>query len=184
MSASLRHDFLLRSIIVVVLLAPVVLGGMYVTQKNRWARQQLSQLEPRYARLLGLRERADELKSLRAQSGKSFGQYVYAPSQDVSRAGNDAQQRVRDVFSAAGLDVMSIQVLPAKSEKNFDRIGIAVRLEGDLLGVQAALAAIPALTPIVLIDGMSLQTIGAFKPDRPQRLAVQLTLAVLRADAS
>jgi hypothetical protein len=33
----------------------------------------------------------------------------------------------------------------------------------------------------VLIDGVSVQTIGAVKADAPQKLAIQLTLSVLRA---
>ena len=131
--------------------------------------------------MLGLRERADDLKSIEANVQNRLRQYVYPSGQEISQAGNDAQQRVRGVFSAAGLDVVSSQVLPPKVEQDFDRISISVRLEGELLGLQSALAVLPGMTPVVLVDGMSVQTIGLPKPDVPQRLAIQFNLSVLRA---
>ena len=180
-TAAVRRESIVLALTVMVLLMPLLLLGLYVSQKHQWAQEQLNQLEPRYARLLGLRERADDLKSIEANVQNRLRQYVYPSGQEISQAGNDAQQRVRGVFSAAGLDVVSSQVLPPKDEQDFDRISISVRLEGELLGLQSALAVLPGMTPVVLVDGMSVQTIGLPKPDVPQRLAIQFNLSVLRA---
>ena len=38
---------------------------------------------------------------------------------------------------------------------------------------------IPGLTPVVLIDGINVQISGLQRADRPQRLAVRLSLSVL-----
>ena len=180
-TAAVRRESIVLALTVMVLLMPLLLLGLYVSQKHQWAQEQLNQLEPRYARLLGLRERAYDLKSIEANVQNRLRQYVYPSGQEISQAGNDAQQRVRGVFSAAGLDVVSSQVLPPKVEQDFDRISISVRLEGELLGLQSALAVLPGMTPVVLVDGMSVQTIGLPKPDVPQRLAIQFNLSVLRA---
>ena len=180
-TAAVRRESIVLALTVMVLLMPLLLLGLYVSQKHQWAQEQLNQLEPRYARLLGLRERADDLKSIEANVQNRLRQYVYPSGQEISQAGNDAQQRVRGVFSAAGLDVVSSQVRPPKVEQDFDRISISVRLEGELLGLQSALAVLPGMTPVVLVDGMSVQTIGLPKPDVPQRLAIQFNLSVLRA---
>lgn len=167
---------------VVVLLA--VGAGFYVFQKHQWAQAQLAALEPRYARLAGLRLSEPELDQISTANRARLAQYVYPASQDASQAGNDAQQRIRAVLGAAGLDVMSSQVLPSKKDPMFDRIPLSVRIEGDLLGLQSMLVVLPSLLPVVLIDSLNVQTVGQVRGDRRQRLAIQINLSVLRARAS
>ena len=163
-----------------ILVLPVTLAGWYVVQKHRWAQDRLQELEPRYARMLGMEVHADDLEKARSQARSVLAQYTYPASRDVSQAGNDAQQRIRNTFSAAGLEIVSSQVLPAKSEKSFDRIPLSVRAEGELLAVQTALVGLSGQSPAILVDGFNIQTIGAVKADKPQRLGVQFNLSVLR----
>ena len=107
-------------------------------------------------------------------------QYAYPGSMEVTQAGNDAQQRVRGIFTQAGLDLVSSQVLPPKLEKQFDRIPLTVRLEGGLVALQSALVVLSGQSPAILVDGFSVQTVGVVKVDMPQRLAIQFDLSVLR----
>lgn len=164
----------------------VLLGAIFaglaalVWQKHTWAQERLASVEPRYARLVGLEANRDQLEVALSSSQASIARHVYGAGQDASRAGNDAQQRARDVFSKAGLDVVSTQVMPAKQEDRFDRIPLVVRLEGEVVALQSAMAVLPTLSPSLFVEGMSIQPTGLVKPEVPQRLSVQFNLFVLR----
>lgn len=157
------------------------LGLYYAKIKHDWATERLQEIDQRYARLAGLEASRVELDKAESAARGVLSAIVYPASQDVSQAGNDAQRRIRDIFTKAGLQVVSSQVLAPKIDRMFDRIPVAVRLEGDLVAVQGSLMEFPRLSPKVLVDGITVQTIGAVKADVPQRLAVQLSLSVLRA---
>jgi general secretion pathway protein M len=167
-----------------LILAPLVAGGVYVAQRHRLAQDQLQQLEPRYARLLGLQASQEDLQKAQAQAEALLARHAYAADQDVSQAGNDAQQRIRQTFSQAGMTVTSSQVLAPTQEKQFERIPLAVRAEGDLLALQSALMVLSSQTPTVLINDLSIQLVGSGRTGDPsQRLVLQMRLAVLRMRA-
>ncbi len=167
--------------ILLLLIALSALGIYQLKAKHDWATDRLQEIDQRHARLVGLEASRAELDRAESAARSSLAAGVYPASQDVSQAGNDAQRRVRDTFTKAGLQVVSSQVLAPKIDRAFDRIPMSVRLEGDLVALQGALMEIPLLSPQVLIDGITLQTLGAVKADAPQRLAIQLSLSVLRA---
>lgn len=180
MKQYLNRERIALAVSIGLLLLPVIAGGIYVAYKHQWAEGRLAELEPRYARLLGLQSSRAGLASAESEARALLGHYAYPGSQDVSQAGNDAQQRLRSIFSAAGLEVVSSQVLAPKTEKNFDRIPLTVRLEGELAAFQSAFVVLASQSPAILVDGFGVQTIGVVKPDAPQRLASQLSLSVLR----
>lgn len=180
MKRFLSREKLALIVTLALLAVPLVMAGAYVFQKHRWAQARLAELEPRYARLLGFEANQDELAKTSENARSLLSKFAYPASQDVTQAGNDAQQRVRSIFSAAGLDIVSSQVLPPKQEKSFDRIPVSVRAEGRLLALQTALVGLSSQSPAILIDGFTVQTIGAVRADVPQRLGIQFNLSVLR----
>ena len=127
----------------------LMVGGFafLVAQKHNAAAQRIADAEPRYARLLGLQQQRAELDAAVQYSKVLRAQYVYPASEDAAQTGNAAQQRVRDIFSSSGLQIVSSQVLPAKVEKGVERIPLSVRVEGDLLALQSALAVISSQSP-------------------------------------
>ncbi|MCW5235988.1 type II secretion system protein GspM [Verminephrobacter eiseniae] len=167
-------------LLVAAVALPLAAGGAYVLQKHQWAQERLDQLAPRYARLLGLQGSADQLRAANAQAHALLAQYVYAANLDASQVGNHAQQRIRDIFSAAGLQIVSSQVLPPKEQGNVDQIPLAVRTEGELMALQSALAVMSSQNPAIIIDGLNVQTLGAVNADKPQKLSIQFDLFVLR----
>ena len=179
MTALSRRDALYIAATVLILALPLLLGAGYIWRKHQWVASELERIAPRYARLEGLQAQAEPLQEQRAALQTQLAQYVYPAAFDATQAGNDAQQRVRDVLSSAGLTVVSSQVLPLKQEQGFDRIALSVRVEGELLSLQSALAVLPGLTPVVLLDGLNIQVVGAQRADKPQRLAAQLDLSAL-----
>lgn len=173
----------LLALALIVVLVPVIAGAWYVAHKHLWVQERMAQLEPRYARLLGLERQRDELGAASKQISGLYAQYVYPAAQDGTQTGNQAQQKVRDIFTSAGLQVSSMQVLPPKEENGFDRIPLVVRTEGEILGVQSALAVLSSQTPVILVNELDIQVQGGLtrnNPAVPSRLVVQFNLSVLR----
>ncbi len=174
----LRENLVLAGTVVALLLPLALLGG-YIAQKHQWAQARLAELEPRYARLQGLEQQRADLEATLARAQAARAQYVYPAGQDATQAGNEAQQRVRDIFSGAGLQVISSQVLPPKAEKGFDRIPLTVRTEGELLALQSALAVLSSQAPVIVIDELEVQ-VRSNPPNAEPHLAAQFNLSVLR----
>lgn len=170
----------LQALTVLALLLPMAGAGLYAWTQHQRVQTRLADLEPRYARLAGLLEHRAELQTLGEKANAQLARLAYPASQDVTQAGNDAQQRIRSLFADSKLDIISIQVLPPKEEPKFDRIPINLRVEGDLAGIQEALLKLSTQSPLVLVDSLTLQTIGAVKPASVQRLGGQFNFFVLR----
>jgi len=180
MKPGMSRGLMTTAAAVVLLALMAVWGGTFTWDAYRKAQGRMGELEPRYARLQGIRAKSKDLESTDANAAALLAQLAYPPTLEVTQAGNDAQQRLRTIFIGAGLEVMSSQVLPAKIEKEFDRIPLSVRLEGELLGLQSALAVLSSETPAIFVEGFSVQAIGAIRPDKAQRLGSQFSMYVLR----
>ena len=174
-----RRDIALMSITVLVLLIPFFVLGSVLLGKMAEAQGQMDKVEPRFARLLGIQRSSDKLDEGLDLVNKRISQFIYPNEMDSTQAGNAAQQSVRSVPSTAGLSVVSSQVLPPKVDQGFERITLSVRAEGEMIHLQAALAVLPTLNPVILVDGISVQVVGQQRADKPQRLAAELKLTVL-----
>jgi general secretion pathway protein M len=171
----------LQALTVLALVLPIAAGGSYIWTRHHEFQKSLTDIEPRYARLLGLIEQQSTLKGLGDQAAEQLKLLAYPASQDSTLTGNDAQQRIRSLFADSRLDIVSIQVLPPpKDDSPFERIQINLRVEGELSGIQSALSALASQTPRVLVDSVTLQTIGAVKPASTQRLGGEFNFTVLR----
>ena len=155
-------------------------ASSYVISKHVWARDRLAELEPRYARLVGLGESGPRLDAALVERRAFLSRRAYPVSQDVAQAGSDALQRARETFARAGLNVTSTQVLPPKEAEGFDRIPLLFVMDGDLTALQSALVVLPTQSPEVFIESFKVQsnmpTAGA-----PQKLNLQVNLFVLRS---
>lgn len=170
-------------LIAACVLLPLVWGGWYVMSKHSWAESKMAEVEPRYARLLGLESQSDDLTAAIKQAVAAREKFVYPVALDEAQTGNNAQQKVRDTLAAAGLQIISSQVLPSKEGKGFDRIPVVVRAEGEMLGVQSALAVLSGIQPAILIDDITIQSLSALHISSTKvapRLMMQLSLSVLR----
>lgn len=147
---------------------------------HRHADEQLQTLEPRMARLMGLGSDKARLAATTQDVQRQIERHAYPASRDATQAGNDAQQRARELFTRAGLEVATIQVLPPRQTGTFDRIPITLRVDGELAALQAALATLPASAPTLFVDGFNLQGANGADPSAP-RVMAELQLFALRA---
>ena len=172
-----RNAIVLAAAVALLLVATVA----FLFSKHFWARERLAELEPRYARLIGIESSAPALDKALIERRALLGRHAYPASQDVARAGSEAQQRARELFTKAGLEVSSTQVLPAKAVDGFDRIPVVIRVDGDLAALQGALVVLPAQSPSLFVEALNVQNTNLPKADVAQRLSVQINLFVLRA---
>jgi len=163
-----------------VLLAVILIAGQYVVRKHLWATERLAEIEPRYARLMGLRDAGAQLDEGLKQARATLPRLGYPADRDAAQVGNDLQQLARRALQAGGLTVTSSQVLPPRGEAGFERVGLSLQAEGALSGVQVALAALQAERPRMVFDTVVLQSTGRFADDGTPIVSCRITLAVLR----
>ncbi len=179
-NSSPRRDATVIVFTVLLALVPLALAGAYLYTKHQWSTAKIAEVTPRYARLTGLLSSKENLQQATEQAKTQVAAYVFPSDQDAVQLGNDVQQKVRGLLGSAGLSIVSSQVMPAKEDKEFERIPLAVRAEGELLAVYLAIAGLSEQKPAILLDGFNLQISGP--PVKGiQRMAVQLNLSVLRA---
>lgn len=176
----LNRIYWLQILTVAVLLAPLVFLGLYVVQKHNEAQKKIEQIEPRYARLVGLISRRADLVTFTAEADQAMSRLSFTSDKDVAQTGNEAQQRIRTLFVDSKLDIGSIQVMPVKEGTHFDRIPISLRVEGDINGIQNALNLLATQSPVIGVESWGMQTIGAVKPASSQRLGAQFTFFIAR----
>jgi len=179
MSRVMRPGVVAWLLFLVLVVAGLGWAGWLVWTKHQQAVARVAEIEPRHARLAGLLAREAEFTEQVADVNKRLSELVYAASVEPQAAGTDAQQRLRQLFTSAGLNLVSSQTLEPKVEGSFDRIPMSVRLDGDLAALQTALSGLDTLRPVIWIDNMSVQT-GATAPDKAPRLNIAFSLSVLR----
>ena len=163
-----------------VALLVALLAGQFVVRKHLWGLEMLEQIEPRYARLLGLRDTAGKLDEVLKASRTALSRLGYPADRDAAQVGNDLQQVARKALQSAGLSVSSSQVLSPRSEAGFERVSVSLQGEGALSGVQVALAALQTESPRIMLDSLVLQATGKTADDGTPIVSCRLTVAVLR----
>jgi len=158
----------------------LLLAGQYFVLKHLWAQGTLAQIEPRFARVLGLRDAGAQLDQSLKDARAALARLGHPATRDAAQVGNDLQQVARRGLEAAGLAVTSSQVLATRSEAGFDRVSAAVQAEGPLSALQVALAALQAEVPAIAVEGLVLQPIGRSGEDGSPVISCRLTVAVLR----
>lgn len=172
--------FWLQILTLALLLAALVGAGFYAAAKHDAAQKRLDEVEPRFARLMGLISRREDIGTFTTQAQEAIGRVAFPASQDAAQTGNEAQQRIRGIFADSKLDIGSIQVLPVKEGTHFDRIPIQLRVEGEMSGIQNALTLLATQSPTIGLETWSIQTIGAVRPASSPRLGAQFNFFVLR----
>lgn len=175
---ALRPEVLWLLLAALVLLLVLLGAGGYVIAKHRWAGDLISQLEPRHARLAGLRADGERLRSTEQALAANLAGLAHGADGDAALAGNTALQHLRDASAARGLKVASSQVLPAREDGDFLRIGVTLRLEGELPALRDFLRDMATQRPTIFVDTLRL-TRQSQRADS-QAMTAQLELFVLK----
>lgn len=174
-----------RALISVVATAVLVVGVIATIVGYGWerylrAQAVLEEIEPRHARLLGLKSVDAQLKKAVLDAYAQVVRWAYPPEQDVGKAANDVQQRARRVAEAAGMTIISSQALPPRVENGFEQIPVSVTLEGGVQSLQMALSSMSGETPVLFVDTLSLRAIDRGDAKQPQQVAATMVVMSLR----
>jgi len=161
--------------------APLAAVAHYVWQKHHFAINALDQAPPRVARLAGILQSQADIAQAQEQLQNYIQTHTYPAIQSVSEAGNDAQQRVRQTFSDAGLSIVSLQVQDVQEQADFDRIPLSLRIEGPQASIATALQNLHSLRPTVIVNELRMDAVGSVRPETDPRLTAEFKLTVLRA---
>ncbi len=177
----IRH----RALISVGLTFIIFVGAMALAASYAWdrylaAQAVLEEIEPRYARLLGLQGADAPLKKTVLDAYASLRRWAYPAEQDAGKAGNDVQHRARRAAEAAGMTIVSSQVLPARVENGMEQIPVSLTLEGGLQSLQMTLASLAGDTPALFVDTLSLRSIDRGDPKQPQLVSATMVVMSLR----
>lgn len=144
----------------------------------------IDRLEPRVGRLRGLMQYEEQLRDSFGRVDRQVLNLVYPASTDRATVSAGLQKDVREIMAEAGLSVSNSQVLPVREEDAFDHIGIKLTVTGDVAGLDAALAAIGAYMPLLLVESLEiLPNRGRRRKEKveQQSLSVSMQLLSLRA---
>lgn len=174
-----------RAVIAVGLTVFVVVGllsiaGIQVWERQKAAEEALADIEPRYARLLGLKGAEAPLKKAVLDAFAGLRRWAYPPEQESGKAGNDVQQRARRAAEVGGMAIVSSQVLPPRVEGGLEQIPVSLTLEGPLQNLQATLAAMASDSPAIFVDTLGLRSVDKGDPKQPQQVSATLVVLSLR----
>ncbi len=166
-------------------LAAVLLLALAVDvalNRHAWAVRTLDEIEPRHARLQGLVQARPTLEQLREQQARKLAQYAYS-SRDGGQATTLLQQRVRELATGAGLDVVSIQGLPARADEGFEVLQVSISVTGPIEAIQGLLIGLATSQPALHVDTATLGLGQVRRADAVQgaELIARLVLSAYRA---
>ncbi len=164
-----------------LLLAALAGAASYAWAKHRWAVNRLADIEPRYARLAGLRDAGPQIDALQRDLAGNLAQFAYPADGDTAQVGNAALQRVRELATAAQLRVSSSQVLAPRDVEGFQRIGLNLVVEGDWGQVLQFLQALARQRPMIHGERIQLTSRGSPAAGAPQVMVGNFGFYVLKA---
>ncbi len=146
------------------------------------AQSDINNLTPRIARQDGLIEYEDELRDASGVASREVATLVYPAARDAASVSTTLQSNIRQIFSDAGLTVSNSQVLPVREKQHFNYINVALTVQGDLSGVDAALTDIAAFRPLLLVESLEMRPLRSGRAGaKDQVVVVSLQLLALRA---
>lgn len=150
------------------LIAPVAA----ISHENQEALDDLERRYVRYRSVLAgaqdLEQRVERLKKeLRIQ-----GRFLERDTPALASA--DLSQLVQDTVSKQGGQILSTQVVPARLEGGFTRVGIKVRIQAHLEALQKVLYVLESSQPVLILDNVQMRPIQQRRRGRDQQTAIEL----------
>lgn len=165
-------------VVLFLVFAAGVLFSYELNQRYTWAHDTLDQIEPRYARLLGLQQQGEPIAEALGKSQAQLARYVYPESVSAERVGTDVQQRVRQMAELSGLSVVNSRIALGEVEGHLQSVSVTVTVQGSGERLRELLVALPGDEPVLRLESAQIQS--ARGRVRDDRITAQLSLVALR----
>ena len=170
----------LITVVIVLLLLAAVLTP--INAKQTKYKDIIQKSQPRIERTQGLIVAAPQLEAQLQEARNIARTQLYPNTSDDNRLNTELQTRLRDLAQQSGLTVGSIRPLPSRKEHNLDIFMLSLSLQGGLPELQKFLQGIQHPTntsPALRIETLTLRR-GDFRPNAPQTLGIDISIAALR----
>ena len=148
--------------------------------------EEIDNIKPRTARLLGIEQSAEALASAGARADSLLSEVAYFSGDSAANAAS-MQQEIRELVTEAGMSISASQILPPQQLDDHERLRLDITVEGNTNQLDEALEELAAARPLVFIESVKvkqLRTGGASyrrhvqsgNPEDPRRLSVRLQL--------
>lgn len=144
----------------------------------------IANLEPRIARMQGVLQVEEQLRSSAKGVQRISSSLVYPARADHASVAASLQSDVRQLMREAGLSVVDSQVLPVRKEETFDYIGVKLTVAGDLASLDSALAQLAEFKPLIIVESLEVwpsRQRGKQQGAEAQEATASLRLLSLRA---
>lgn len=181
MSQPLRPALFSVGLSLASVLLVVVLAAGFLLSRAQWASDALETIEPRHARLLGLKAEQASLQAAFEAAAAQIGALAYAADQSGERVGTDLQQKIRTEAAEAGFSVVGSQIMPFKQLGGFEEVPVSIILEGSLEHLALLLDELAEASPLVKVVALNLVPLRGRGVTAQRNLRIDLSVASVRA---
>jgi general secretion pathway protein M len=164
--------------LLLVLLVALVAGALLPRAQS--AAGELSAIEPRHARLLGLREHADRVLEAEQQLQQVLRAHAYSATMPADRVGADLQQRLRSDAAESGFAVAGSQIQPVRTLEGFDVVPVSLLMEGSVEHLSALSERLGEMRPAVRVVSLNISPLRGRNVSATRNLRVELVVAAAR----
>ncbi|GAB3281326.1 type II secretion system protein GspM [Parahaliea aestuarii] len=141
---------------------------------------EIERLEPRVARLMGLKNQESVLTEAAAQVDSGVLGLVYPVTDDRASVAASLQKNVRDIFADAGMTISSSQMLPSREDDELEHIPVKVTVVGGVDALDIALAELSNYHPLLMVESMEVYpSRGRAARGAPDTQEITATLQIL-----
>jgi len=159
-----------------LLLVLSILGDLWGVRQGY--QRQVDRLEPRLARLQGMIESEEQLRTSSGKVTSVMSDLVYPLSEAPNSIAATLQTNVRDIVTRAGLKVGNSRILPVKVEQGFEHIALSLTVSGEMSALDKALFELAQYKPLLLVESVEIHP--GRPPKRGSKVKVQSVVATLQ----
>lgn len=173
-----------RFVVVLAIALLLALAAVFASElisRYRWAHETLETIEPRYARVKGLQQIGDDIRTRRVEMDIALERVAHSADVEIGRIGTELQQRIRRIADELEIRVSGSQILPAREENGFVVVTVSGTMDGDTDALGAFLVGLSDENPPIIVEKLLAQ---APRPGRrgevSGRVTFQANMSVLR----
>lgn len=174
------HARLVAGVLLAVLLVLLMLATGKMLSWHAEGSQRLEHAEPRIGRLLGFADSVEALRESSEHIGQRLQALAYPATTDLASTGANAQQQVRRLAEAAGLEVTGSQVLGPTAHEGFQEIRIDVTASGTMEDLEQVLLGLREARPLILVRSVEVTPALNRRQPTAQNVALSLRVSVLK----
>lgn len=163
-----------------VAVGALILANLALWQLHAAQARQLSDIEPRIARLLGVQQALPTIGQALAEVRVEILKEAYPSTNPAAQIGTALQQRVRQILEQAQMVIEGSQTLPPINQPGYEVLPMNITAQGSLEALVTALNRLQEERPRITIQKLSLQPTRGSKGNGGQVLRLEARLSVLR----